>query len=357
MGKTWIKRLCPYAPTHKSRKEYLPIETVQKVEHGCPGDKGTHLETALRAGNAQGCRGEILIRPGFLGGRHQDVGNFGAHQLVHDIVDLAAVAVMGDEQAALADPAAGPQAPVLPKTVYEQVLKLYEAEKGSAAGQEAAQAGSQPSAPQEKAKGKKKIAELGGKLIGFVSAAVTPMIPGLVGGGILKTLLLLITLVWPAFEEMSTYSLLSMVANVPFYFMPVFVAYGAAKKLNATPIFSMVVTAALVYPDFVETIASGAGATMLGFPVMDVTYTSTLLPALLISVCAYYVEKLLVKIIPGIIRPLLLGVGTMSITFALGITVLGPLGDFIGSYLIASRTGTTMKILCTVRFSTLFSRL
>ena len=241
--------------------------------------------------------------------------------------------------------------------VYEQVLKLYEAEKGYAAGQEAAQAGSQPSAPQEKAKGKKKIAELGGKLIGFVSAAVTPMIPGLVGGGILKTLLLLVTLVWPAFEEMSTYSLLSMVANVPFYFMPVFVAYGAAKKLNATPIFSMVVTAALVYPDFVETIASGAGATMLGFPVMDVTYTSTLLPALLISVCAYYVEKLLVKIIPGIIRPLLLGVGTMSITFALGITVLGPLGDFIGSYLIASRTGTTMKILCTVRFSTLFSRL
>ncbi len=218
--------------------------------------------------------------------------------------------------------------------VYEQVLKLYEAEKGSAAGQEAAQAGSQPSAPQEKAKGKKKIAELGGKLIGFVSAAVTPMIPGLVGGGILKTLLLLVTLVWPAFEEMSTYSLLSMVANVPFYFMPVFVAYGAAKKLNATPIFSMVVTAALVYPDFVEAIASEAGATMLGFPVMDVTYTSTLLPALLISVCAYYVEKLLVKIIPGIIRPLLLGVGTMSITFALGITVLGPLGDFIGSYVV-----------------------
>lgn len=220
--------------------------------------------------------------------------------------------------------------------VYERVLKLYEEEKASTAPETAqgrvqketkeAQAG--------KAGGKKRAAEFGSRLIGFVSAAVTPMIPGLVGGGILKTLLLLVTLAWPAFEEMSTYNLLSMVANVPFYFMPVFVAYGAAKKLNATPIFSMIVTAALVYPDFVEAIGSEAGVTMLGFPVMDVTYTSTLLPALLISVCAYYVEKLLVKIIPGIIRPLLLGVGTISITFALGITVLGPLGDFIGSYVV-----------------------
>ncbi|HJB15475.1 MAG TPA: PTS transporter subunit EIIC [Candidatus Blautia excrementipullorum] len=220
--------------------------------------------------------------------------------------------------------------------MYERVLKLYEEEKASAEPETAREEtqNEMKSAPTQKAGGKKRAAELGSRLIGFVSAAVTPMIPGLVGGGILKTLLLLVTLAWPAFEEMSTYNLLSMVANVPFYFMPVFVAYGAAKKLNATPIFSMVVTAALVYPDFVEAIGSETGATMLGFPVMDVTYTSTLLPALLISVCAYYVEKLLVKIIPGIIRPLLLGVGTMSITFALGTTVLGPLGDFIGSYVV-----------------------
>lgn len=219
--------------------------------------------------------------------------------------------------------------------VYERVLKLYEEEK-SASGQNAPAKNTevQSAKPKEALTMKKRAAKLGGDVIGFVSAAVTPMIPGLVGGGILKTILLLITLAWPAFGEMSTYNLLSMVANVPFYFMPVFVAYGAAKKLKATPIFSMVVTAGLVYPDFVAAIAGETAATMLGFPVMNVKYSSTLLPALLIAVCAYYVEKLLVKIVPGIIRPLLLGAGTMAITYALGITVLGPLGDFVGSYVV-----------------------
>lgn len=186
----------------------------------------------------------------------------------------------------------------------------------------------------EKQTGKAKVKDLGGHLIGFISAAVTPMIPGLVAGGMLKTFLLLITLAWTPFEETQTYSLLSMAANVPFYFMPVFVAYGAAKKLGSTPIFAMVAAAGLVYPDFVTLLAGEEAVSIFSIPVMPVKYTSTLLPALLIAVCAYYVEKLLVKIIPGILRPVLLGVGTIAITYTLGITILGPLGDVAGSYVV-----------------------
>ena len=37
--------------------------------------------------------------------------------------------------------------------------------------------------------------------------------------------------------------------------MPVFVAYGAARKLAATPIFAMVAAAGLVYPDFITLLA------------------------------------------------------------------------------------------------------
>lgn len=125
-----------------------------------------------------------------------------------------------------------------------------------------------------------------------------------------------------------------MVANVPFYFMPVFVAYGAAKKLGGTPIFAMVVAAGLVYPDFVTLIAGENVTSIFGIAVTPVKYSSTLLPALLIAVCAYYVEVLLVKIIPGILRPVLLGVGTIAITYVLGITVLGPMGDVVGTYVV-----------------------
>ena len=181
---------------------------------------------------------------------------------------------------------------------------------------------------------KERIKDLGTRLIGFVSAAVTPLIPGLVAGGMLKVFLLLITLAWPAFEEMQTYTLLSMVANIPFYFMPIFVAYGAARKLGSTPLYAMTVAACLVYPNFVELLKGEDPVTILNIPVMVVTYSSTLLPALLIGVCAHYVEKMLTKIIPGIIRPVFVGMCTIAITFVLGITILGPLGDMAGSYVV-----------------------
>lgn len=183
---------------------------------------------------------------------------------------------------------------------------------------------------------KKKISvkAIGGSVLGFVSAAVTPMIPGLVAGGMLKVFLLLITLAWPSFEAGQTYRLLSMVADVPFYFMPVFVAYGAAKKLGGTPIFAMVAAAGLVYPNFTTLLAGEEAVSILGIPVTVVKYNSTLLPALLIALCAYLVEKLLTKILPGIIRPILMGVGTIAITYILGITILGPLGDLAGGYIV-----------------------
>lgn len=179
------------------------------------------------------------------------------------------------------------------------------------------------------------VKEAFGKVISFVSAAVTPMIPGLVAGGMLKVFLLLVTLAWKPFGSSQTYSLLSILADVPFYFMPVFIAFGAAKKLGATPIYAMVATAGLVYPGFVKLFSAGSEAVdVFGMPVMAVKYSSTLLPALLISICAWYCEKMLVKIIPGIIRPVLVGMGTIVISYTLGITILGPLGDFAGAYLV-----------------------
>lgn len=212
--------------------------------------------------------------------------------------------------------------------VYNEVLKRYDDSSSKEKTEVKAEVKT------EQLSGKEKLKALGGRLLGFVSASVTPMIPGLVAGGMLKTFLLLITLAWAPFGETQTYTLLSMVADVPFYFMPVFVAFGAAKKLGGTPVFAMVAAAGLVYPDFTALLAGEEAVSILSIPVMTVKYNSTLLPALLIAACAFYVEKLLVKILPGIIRPILLGVGTIAITYFLGITVLGPVGDFVGSYVV-----------------------
>ena len=110
--------------------------------------------------------------------------------------------------------------------VYNEAVKLYNAGAGGTADPV------NTDAPKEK----KRLRDIGNAVIGFVSAAVTPLIPGLVAGGMLKVFLLLATLAFPAFKDAMAYTLLSQLADVPFYFMPIFVAYGAAKKLGSTPL-------------------------------------------------------------------------------------------------------------------------
>lgn len=176
--------------------------------------------------------------------------------------------------------------------------------------------------------------EAGTAVINFVSAAVTPLVPGLIAGGMLKVFLLLITLAVPEFSKSQTYTLLSLAANMPFYFMPVFVSMGTAKKLGSTPIYAMACSAALVAPAFTEMVSAGEAVHLFGLPVMLVKYNNTMMPALLIGICAAYVEKLMNKIIPGIFKSIFVGTGTLFITYTLGVTVLGPLGDFLGAIIV-----------------------
>lgn len=173
----------------------------------------------------------------------------------------------------------------------------------------------------------------GSAVLGYVSASVAPMITGLVAGGMLKVVLLLLTTAFPSFDGTQSYLLLSAVADAAFFFMPIFVAYGAATKLGGTPIYSMISAAALLHGNYTAMVAAGEAVHLLGIPVRLVSYSSSLLPALLIALLAYWVEKGLNKIVPGIFKSLLVGLGTIFVTMIFGYTVLGPLGSFIGTYI------------------------
>ena len=91
--------------------------------------------------------------------------------------------------------------------VYEEVLKLGYSDGG---------------AVDEKLDGdlKGEKISVGQAVIGYISAAVQPMVPALIGGGMIKVFLLLISKVYAPFADSSTYTLLSIVGNAVFYFMP-----------------------------------------------------------------------------------------------------------------------------------------
>jgi PTS system beta-glucosides-specific IIC component len=168
-------------------------------------------------------------------------------------------------------------------------------------------------------------------VLGYISGCVTPAIPALVAGGMLKVVLLLIGLVSADFAASQANMILGWIANAPFYFLPIFVAYGGTKKLNATPAYAMLVTAALLTPKWAELVAAGDAVSMFGIPVKLVTYSSSLLPALLIALAAAYLERFFNKIIPGIFRSLLVGLLTITVTGILAFTILGPAGSYVGA--------------------------
>lgn len=169
--------------------------------------------------------------------------------------------------------------------------------------------------------------------LAYVSASVTPMVPALVAGGMLKVFLLLIGMVLTGFTDSTTYTILSGLADAPFYFMPVFVAYGAATKLGGTPAYAMMASAALLHGNWTGLVAAGEAVTLIGIPVRLVSYSTSLLPALLLALAAYYLEKGFNKIIPGIFKSLLVGLCTVVCTGIIGFIALAPLGNFLGTYL------------------------
>lgn len=127
--------------------------------------------------------------------------------------------------------------------------------------------------------------KLGQNIVGYITASVTPVIPGLIAGGMLKVVLMLITTFVPEFATNSTYMLLSIAADAPFYFLPIWVAYGASKKLGGTGIYAMAVAAAMFAPNFIALVNADPQVeqTLFGLPVLLKGYSGGLFPALLLS--------------------------------------------------------------------------
>ena len=176
----------------------------------------------------------------------------------------------------------------------------------------------------------------GKTLLDYVSGSVTPMLPGIISAGMIKVFLLLATVAVPAWEQTPTYTLLAILADAGFYFLPIWVAWGAAQKLGATPLYAMLVAAAIFAPDFIALVEATPQVSqdLFGLPVMLTSYGSSLLPALLLSYAAFRIERLLDRIIPGVIKPVFVGSLTVLLTYTLTMVALAPIGTWLGNGIV-----------------------
>lgn len=181
---------------------------------------------------------------------------------------------------------------------------------------------------------KKKI---GATILDFIAAAVAPSTMVICGAGIIKGLLALLTTFGWMSSESGIYILLSGVVNAPFFFIPVLISYNVAKKMNTNVFTGLTVGLALCLPAL-----NGVDINLFG-NVLNVSYSSTVLPAIFCTLLAAYTEKFLNKHIPDVVKAFLTPALILLFVIPIGFVVVGPLANQLGE-VISYITSIVYKI-------------
>jgi phosphotransferase system glucose/maltose/N-acetylglucosamine-specific IIC component/phosphotransferase system IIB component len=168
-------------------------------------------------------------------------------------------------------------------------------------------------------------------LDGF-TGCLTPALPILIAGGMLKVIVLLGMQLGILAETSGTYVTLNFVSDAAFYFLPVFIGGFAAKKFNANIGLGMLLGALLIHPTFVDMVSQGSGGSIFGIPIYAASYSSTILPSILGVFVLSKVEHFFAKRSPASLRSLLEPFCTMLIMVPLTLCVIAPIGAFLGNY-------------------------
>jgi PTS system beta-glucosides-specific IIC component len=181
---------------------------------------------------------------------------------------------------------------------------------------------------------------IGAALLETIASIFTPILPVITASGMLKAILsLCVAFKWVSADAM-TYQVINFMADAAFYFLPIFLASSAAKKFNANPFLAMMVGGILLHPSFIAMVAAakegGQALEVLGLPIYNANYASTVVPIILTVWFMSYVERLAKKYSPELFTFFLVPLVTIMVSAVAALVVLGPLGYVVGNGIAAA---------------------
>lgn len=180
----------------------------------------------------------------------------------------------------------------------------------------------------------KKEENIFSRLCGFISGCMTPLLPGMLGCGMIKVVLTLLTTFQLVDTAGSTYTILNAAGDAFFYFLPIMLACTAAKKMGSNPYLAMIMGAIFLHPDITALLTEGP-TSYFGLPVTPAVYSSSVLPILLMVPIMAWLEKFADKICPSVVKIFLKPLIVTFISIPVGLVVIGPLGSIAGNVLTA----------------------
>ena len=168
------------------------------------------------------------------------------------------------------------------------------------------------------------------KVFDIIAGTFTPILPPLTAAGMLKAVLVLLTTFGLMSKESQTYYILSFMADAIFFLFPVALGYTAAVKFKCNPFMGMLLGGILIHPNWTALVNAGESVKLLGLPVKLVTYTSSVIPIILIVWVMSYVENIADKISPKPIKFFLKPLINILVMGPLALIALGPIGSILG---------------------------
>lgn len=169
--------------------------------------------------------------------------------------------------------------------------------------------------------------------IEFISACMSPIFPALIGAGLIKVILLVLSqnVLNIISSTSDTYVILNALGDATFYFLPILVAMTAAQRLKTNPCLAIAIVSMLIYPDLIALLGGSSPTFLLGFiPIVHTSYASSVIPALLSTILLKYIEVIVDRIVPNwsknFLKPLLI----LLITGFFTLVVIAPLGAIVG---------------------------
>lgn len=161
------------------------------------------------------------------------------------------------------------------------------------------------------------------RFIDLISSIIQPIVWTLAATGLLKAFLTMAAEFGWADVDGGTYILLDAAADALFYFLPIFLAVTSARRFGADEFTSMAIAGALIYPSILD--RAGEGSTSFaGIPVLLMDYTYSLIPVVLAVWMQSYLERLLNRVLPALIRSFARPLLTVAIMVPLVLMTVGP---------------------------------
>ncbi|MGO4734367.1 beta-glucoside-specific PTS transporter subunit IIABC [Paenibacillus sp. 2KB_22] len=170
-----------------------------------------------------------------------------------------------------------------------------------------------------------------------IAGIFTPVLPALVGCGMIKCLATVITAMG-YLEGSGFLTIINMIGDCIFYFMPFFLAVSAANRFKTNPYLAVALAAGLMHPTILNAAAQIAetgvnSIDFLGLPILLMKYSSSVIPIILAVWIMSYVYPIVNRVIPKFLQVLLTPMIVLFIMIPVELIVLGPVGSYIGDWL------------------------